>query len=84
MSVKRPISMLTTAIVSLVALLHTGRTFEVLALDEIERIPMMIDYQLILIAFSAAGMIGSMAFMIIAGADSLRRRRRRKYSCIQH
>lgn len=84
MNVKKLISTLTTTIAVSVALLHTCKTFEVLAADEIERVPMMINYQLILIALFGAGIIGSITFIMIAGADLVRRRRRRKYSCIQH
>lgn len=84
MNVKKVISLLTATISSLVALLQTCKTFQVLASDGIERVPMMmINYPLILIGLFGAGIIGSITFIMIAAADLLRRRRK-KYSCIQH
>jgi large-conductance mechanosensitive channel len=56
-----------------------------LALDETESVPMMIiNYSLILIALVGAAIIGSIAFIIIGAAELTRRRKQRKYSCIQH
>ena len=85
MNVRKLLSLSTTVIAAFTALLNTCRPFVALALDETESVPMMmIDYSLILIAFVGAAIIGSIAFIIIGGAELVRRRKQRKYSCIQH
>jgi hypothetical protein len=85
MDVRKPLSLLTIAIAALTAVLNTCKPFMALALEQTENVPMMmINYSLILIALVGAAIIGSIAFIIIGAAELVRRRKQRKYSCIQH
>jgi hypothetical protein len=85
MNVRKLLSFLTIAIAALTTLLNTCKSFMALALEQTERVPMMmINYSLILIALVGAAIIGSIAFIIIGSAELVRRRKQRKYSCIQH
>jgi large-conductance mechanosensitive channel len=85
MNIRKLLSLLTTVIAALTALLNTCKPFMALALDETESAPMMmINYSLILLALVGVAIIGSIAFIVIGAAELVRRRKQKKYSCIQH
>ena len=85
MNVRKLLLLLAIVIAALTALLNTCKPFMALALEQTERVPMMmINYSFILIALVGAAIVGSIAFIIIGAAELVRRRKQRKYSCIQH
>lgn len=76
--------MLTTVFAGFVAVMTIAADHAALADDGRQSVSMLLispPYFLILIV--GAGVIGSIAFLFIVGAEVIRRRRR-KYSCIQH
>lgn len=84
MNVRKLTSMLTTAIAGLVAIMTIAGDHAAFADNGTQTVSMLLmNLPYFLILMVGAGVIGSITFLFIVGAEVLRRRRR-KYSCIQH
>jgi hypothetical protein len=84
MNVRKLTSMLTTAIAGFVAIMTIAGDHAAFADDGTRRVSMLLmNLPYFLILMVGAGVIGSITFLFIVGAEVMRRRRR-KYSCIQH
>lgn len=84
MNVRKLASMLTTVTAGFVAMMTIAGDLAVFADDGTQRVSMLLlNLPYFLILMIGAGIIGSIAFLFIVGTEVLRRRRR-KYSCIQH
>jgi len=84
MNVRKLTSMLTTAIAGFVAIMTIAGDYAAFADDETRRVSMLfMNLPYFLILMVGAGVIGSITFLFIIAAEVMRRRRR-KYSCIQH
>ena len=76
--------MLTTASAGFVAIMMKAGDFAAFADEGTQKVSMLlVNMPYFLILMVGAGVIGSIAFLFIVGAEVLRRRKR-KYSCIQH
>lgn len=83
MSTKKNLCTFITLIASSVTITNLAN-FTALAQQETDRISMSsIDLPIVLAMIFAAGVIGGVVFIVMAAAE-LARRRRRKFSCIQH
>lgn len=83
MSTKKALCTFITFVASLVTIMNLA-DFTALAQLETDRVVMSsIDLPMVLAMIVAAGVIGGVAFMLMAAAE-LVRPRRRKFSCIQH
>ena len=83
-NVRRSTSILVSVIAGFMAIMAVGGDYVVLADDGTQNVTMLLTsltYFLILVV--GAGVIGSVAFLFIIVAEVMRRKRR-KYSCIQH
>jgi len=84
MNVRKLTLILTTAIAGFVAIMTTAGDHAAFANDGTQRVSMLLmNLPYFLILMVGAGVIGSVTFLFIVGAEVMRRRRR-KYSCIQH
>jgi len=80
---KKTLCTFLTFIVSIVIIANLA-DFTAFALQETGRVSMSsIDLPIVLTMVIVAGAIGGFVFILIAAAE-LARRRRRKFSCIQH
>jgi hypothetical protein len=76
--------MFTIAVAGFVATMTIAGNFAAFADDGTQGVSMLLmNLPYFLILMVGAGVIGSIVFLFIVGAEVLRRRRR-KYSCIQH
>ena len=84
MNVNKLASMLTTAITGFVVIMSIAGNSAAFADNGTQSVSMLLlNLPYFLILMVGAGVIGSIVFLFIVGAEVLRRRRR-KYSCIQH
>lgn len=84
MNTRKLTSLLTTAIAGFLAIMTIAGNSAAFADDGTQKVSMLLlNLPYFLILMIGAGAIGSIVFLFIVGAEVLRRRRR-KYSCIQH
>jgi integral membrane sensor domain MASE1 len=84
MNMRKLTSILMTTIAGFVAILTIAGNSPAFADDGTQRVSMLLlNLPYFLILMIGAGAIGSIVFLFIVGAEALRRRKR-KYSCIQH
>ena len=85
MTTRKLVWALTTMVVGFVSFMTFAGKFPTFAEDGTKSVSMLqLNLPLFLILMVGAGVVGSLAFMIVVGTDIVRRRRQRKYSCIQH
>ena len=82
MKVRKSISMLMTVIAGVLAVMTTMGDYAALADDRMQSVSILnLPYFLIFVI--GVGVIGSATFLFVIFAEVMRRRRK-KYSCIQH